>query len=51
MYRSKVNEVHIVKFAARSFFDEDIETVPFATFAEVLEKTHLKKKQNIQFYL
>ena len=25
--------------AARSFFTEDIKTVPFATFAEVLENT------------
>ena len=30
---------------ARSFFDEDIETVPFATFAEVLENTSKDKTE------
>ena len=31
--------------AARSFFTEDIETVPFATFAEVLENTSNEKTE------
>ena len=31
--------------AARSFFSEDIETVPFATFAEVLENTSKEKTE------
>ena len=31
--------------AARSFFDEDVETVPFATFAEVLENTSKEKTE------
>ena len=31
--------------AARSFFTEDIETVPFATFAEVLENTSKEKTE------
>ena len=37
--------------AAKSFFNEEIQTVPLTTFADVLEKVHLVVKQNMRFYL
>ena len=45
MFRSKVNEVLIVKLQQDHFSTNQIETIPQTTFAEILENTSNGKTQ------